>query len=142
MLNFLLLSIPLLMILEDKNTIEAALPIFIVGDLAAAICCYLLFSSISINILINDTEFIVKGQPIRYKNRIQHSFIMKLNEISKVYIKFDEYNSKGEQFSSLLAPTHIYQEFIYFEMQDGKINKLWLKHFSIKQKKEILNIKK
>ena len=127
--------------MEGKNLTELDLAMCIVGTLMAVVGCYCLISSVRIKIVIIDNEFIVKGQPIRYKNRIQHSFTMNIDEISKIYIRMDEYNSKGEKFSSL-NPRDIYEIFIYFEMQDGKINKLWLKHFSIKQKKELLNIKK
>lgn len=127
--------------MEGKNLTELDLAMCIVGTLMAVVGCYCLISSVRIKIVIIDNEFIVKGQPIRYKNRIQHSFTMNIDEISKIYIRSDEYNSKGEKFSSL-NPSVIYERFIYFEMQDGKIYKLWLKHFSIKQKKELLNIKK
>ena len=130
----------ILLILEDKNTIEATIPFLIFFDLTAIFYSYLLLSSISIKILIDGNKFIVKGQPIRYKNRIQHSFTMNIDEISEVYIKCSAYNSKDEIFSSLNS--RYGEEFIYFKMKDGNINKLWLKHFSLKQKKELLNINK
>ena len=79
----------------------------------------------------------VKGQPIIYKNRIQHSFHLNIEEIIRIRIGYDEYNSKGEKFSSL-NPRHMYQRFIYFETKDDKVYKIWIKHFSRKQIDKLL----
>ncbi|MDY6142483.1 MAG: hypothetical protein SPI52_07195 [Bacilli bacterium] len=126
------LSALLLIIKGEKRDIEILIPIFIIIELFWLCCAYLLYSSIRITIKIEFGEMKVKGQPIIYKNRIQHSFHLNIEEIIRIRIGYDEYNSKGEKFSSL-NPRHMYQRFIYFEMKDDKVYKIWIKHFSRKQ---------
>lgn len=128
----------LLLTTENKNELESLVSIILM--LSLVLYKYLLYSSIRIVVEIDNNKLKVKGQPIRYKNRIQHSFSINIDEINKISINFDEYNSKGEKFSSL-NPRHEYQDFIYFKMNDGKIYKIWIKHFSEKQINEIIHIK-
>ena len=125
---------------KNKNELEAFLPPSIIFILLFVFYKYLLYSSIRIVVEIENNKLKVKGQPIRYKNRIQHSFSIDIDEINKISIDFDEYNSKGEKFSSL-NPKHDHQRFIYFKMNDGKIYKIWIKHFSQKQINEITHVK-
>ena len=130
----------LLLTTENKNELEAILPISIILMLSLVLYKYLLYSSIRIVVEIDNNKLKVKGQPIRYKNRIQHSFSINIDEINNISINFDEYNSKGEKFSTL-NPKHDRQRYIYFKMNDGKIYKIWIKHFSEKQINEIIHIK-
>ncbi len=136
---FVILSNLLLIITEDKKNIGIVIPIFVIIDLSMLYYAYLLYSSIRITIKIDSEKIIVKGQPIRYKNRIQHSFYLNIEKIIKIRIGYDEYNSKGEKFSSL-NPRHMYQKFIYFETNDDKVYKIWIKHFSKKQIKNIIDL--
>lgn len=101
---------------------------------------YKLISLISTKIIFKEDVAIVKGQPIIYRKRIQHSCTIDLKNINKITDSVDDLNSLGEKYT--LPIRHMFENFIVIHMNNGDIYRIWTDCYSSKQINQIINLLK
>lgn len=114
------------------------LPIIIICEaIIVYIMCFLTLKII-LSVKLNANEITIKGQHLCFMPKsftIHPADILQVREGKGI----DEYFFKNNSFLTMY-PKYIKQPFIYFDMKDGKTYPLWIKHFSKREIKNIIDL--
>lgn len=127
-------------IIEYKNFDNEMIVTFIFCYISLLFLVYYCLSLISTKIIFKEDVAIVKGQPIIYRKRIQHSCTIDLKNINKITDSIDNLNSLGEKYS--LRMRRMFENFIVIHMNNGEIYRIWTDFYSSKQINQIINLLK
>ena len=115
--------------------------VFVLGEILVLFAIYKFISFISTKIIFKEDVAIVKGQPIIYRKRIQHSCTIDLKNINKITDSCDTLNSLNKKYSPPIS-RKIWQNFIVIHMKNGDIYRIWTDCYSSKQINQIINLLK
>lgn len=115
--------------------------VFVLGEILILFAIYKFISLISTKIIFKEDVAIVKGQPIIYRKRIQHSCTIDLKNINKITDSCDTLNSLNKKYSPPILMIE-WRDFIVIHMNNGEIYRIWTDCYSSKQINQIINLLK
>lgn len=115
--------------------------VFVLGEILILFAIYKFISFISTKIIFKEDVAIVKGQPIIYRKRIQHSCTIDLKNINKITDSCDTLNSLNKKYSPPILMIE-WRDFIVIHMNNGDIYRIWTDCYSSKQINQIINLLK
>lgn len=115
--------------------------VFVLGEILVLFAIYKFISFISTKIIFKEDVAIVKGQPIIYRKRIQHSCTIDLKNINKITDSCDTLNSLNKKYSPPILMIE-WRDFIVIHMNNGDIYRIWTDCYSSKQINQIINLLK
>ena len=115
--------------------------VFVLGEILILFAIYKFVSFISTKIIFKEDVAIVKGQPIIYRKRIQHSCTIDLKNINKITNSCDTLNSLNKKYSPPILMIE-WRDFIVIHMNNGEIYRIWTDCYSSKQINQIINLLK
>lgn len=115
--------------------------VFVLGEILILFAIYKFISFISTKIIFKEDVAIVKGQPIIYRKRIQHSCTIDLKNINKITDSCDTLNSLNKKYSPPILMIE-WRDFIVIHMNNGDIYRIWTDCYSSKQINQIISLLK
>ena len=120
---------PIILIITSSKIYYLDICVLVFFEVLVLFAIYKLISLISTKIIFKEDVAIVKGQPIIYRKRIQHSCTI------------DTLNSLNKKYSPPIS-RKIWQNFIVIHMNNGEIYRIWTDCYSSKQINQIINLLK
>lgn len=132
---------PIILIITSNKIYYLDICVFVLGEILILFAIYKFISFISTKIIFKEDVAIVKGQPIIYRKRIQHSCTIDLKNINKITDSCDTLNSLNKKYSPPILMIE-WRDFIVIHMNNGDIYRIWTDCYSSKQINQIINLLK
>ena len=132
---------PIILIITSNKIYYLDICVLVFFEVLILFAIYKFISFISTKIIFKEGVAIVKGQPIIYRKRIQHSCTIDLKNINKITDSCDTLNSLNKKYSPPIS-RKIWQNFIVIHMNNGDIYRIWTDCYSSKQINQIISLLK
>ena len=132
---------PIILIITSNKIYYLDICVLVFFEVLILFAIYKFISFISTKIIFKEDVAIVKGQPIIYRKRIQHSCTIDLKNINKITDSCDTLNSLNKKYSPPILMIE-WRDFIVIHMNNGDIYRIWTDCYSSKQINQIINLLK
>lgn len=132
---------PIILIITSNKIYYLDICVLVFFEVLILFAIYKFISFISTKIIFKEDVVIIKGQPIIYRKRIQHSCTIDLKNINKITDSCDTLNSLNKKYSPPILMIE-WRDFIVIHMNNGEIYRIWTDCYSSKQINQIINFLK
>lgn len=132
---------PIILIITSNKIYYLDICVLVFFEVLILFAIYKFISFISTKIIFKEGVAIVKGQPIIYRKRIQHSCTIDLKNINKITDSCDTLNSLNKKYSPPILMIE-WRDFIVIHMNNGDVYRIWTDCYSSKQINQIISLLK